>query len=83
MEKGGAVIQVIDYRIQDRIMKKLQNLDMDTEFNTGQTEHTMKDNGLLIKLKAMEHFGTLKAIYTKESLEMIWRMDMENTLILI
>lgn len=62
------------------MMKKaLWNLDMVTEFNIGQMEHTMKETGILIKLKDKEHFGMPKETYIEVSLKMIWQMGMENT----
>jgi len=54
---------------------------MVTEFNIGQMELIMKDNGTLIKQRVKEHFGTLKEMFIMENSKMIWPMGMESILI--
>ena len=39
----------------------------------------MKVNGVLIKLKVKELFGTLREMFTEENSKMIWLTVMENT----
>jgi hypothetical protein len=52
---------------------------MDTEYNIGLMELIMKVNGVLIKLKVKELFGTLREMFTEENSKMIWLTVMENT----
>ena len=47
--------------------------------NIGQMGLIMRVNGIIIKLKAREHFGMPKVTFTKVNLEMIWQMVMVNT----
>ena len=52
---------------------------MDMEFSTGTTVPTMRDSGLITKLKDKGHFGMLKEMFTKENLRTIWPMGTEST----
>ena len=66
-----------------RMTKTSTSFDMDMEFSTGPTELTTKVSGTSIRLRAKEHFGMLKVMFTGESSKMTWPMDMESTLILM
>jgi hypothetical protein len=50
-------------------------------FNTGMMALITRGNGVTTKLRVKELSGMLKVMFTMESSKMIWRMDMENTLI--
>jgi hypothetical protein len=50
-------------------------------YNTGMMGLITRDNGVTTKLRVKELSGMLKVMFTMESSRMIWRMDMENTLI--
>ena len=65
---------------QECLMRKKisWSIDMDMVYNIGQTELIMKDNGISIKLKVKELFGTQKGMSIEANSEMIWPMDMEN-----
>ena len=52
-------------------------------FNTGMMAPITKDNGVTTKQRVKERSGRLKVMFTMESSKMIWRMDMENILILM
>lgn len=52
-------------------------------FNTGMMAPITRDNGVTTKLRVKELSGMLKVMFTMESSKMIWRMDMENILILM
>ena len=56
---------------------------MDMESNIGLMGHIMKENGNIIKLRVKEHFYTLKVIFIKDYLRIIWQMGMENIHVLM
>lgn len=62
--------------------KLLQLSGMAMESSIGQMAHTMRASGSIIKHRDRELFGTLKVMFTQESLETIWPMDLESTLTL-
>lgn len=55
-------------------------LDRDTEFRSGLMEQSMKDNGIRIKPKVKEHFGTQKEIFTSVILKLIRPMALVSIL---